>query len=495
MLRFYVIPEMTFTVVDIIPLLVYPKPYLGLGFKERTSDTVARTPSEGQGTWKVYVEKGNGFSDNDEISPDVYVVAEILGCTSTAITAEVGSANLLYSSQRGGANVKANTATTTPIVTNPGCKLQTTVDWNDANPEWNQWLIFENAPMFRWEAMLDERVKISVWDSEDGNWFDQKDDLLAETTYNALAAAGDDVVHTQTLDLGGGKSLNVVIKWELWNPTATNALVNGFAPEPVDGCWRPDGVSKCEEFHDMAMRRLDQTCSVDNTLTTCECDGLNAHLNYGFDIEIGVGEIDLPFEITLEGYDSGMQYKTKRLFAGIMVELIVMDQADLVCVNCEGCVAVLADGTSSSGWAYSRAIDPSTGKEVGWIQDGGGEKGAWFWVGIGGGIVAFVALAVFGGVYIVKRRRAVGGDGGEVVGSWLGFKAGTGGAKRGSAYIAKTHGAIKSKRGSSTAQSMQMQKVGTGTRGSVGRASGTTGKISKAKRGSSGFGGNDRDLV
>ena len=37
----------------------------------------------GQGTWKVYVEKGNGFSDNDEIIPDAYVVAEILGCTST----------------------------------------------------------------------------------------------------------------------------------------------------------------------------------------------------------------------------------------------------------------------------------------------------------------------------------------------------------------------------------------------------------------------------
>ena len=47
-MRFYVIPAMTFTVVDIIPSLVYPKPYLGLGFKERTSDTVARTPSEGE---------------------------------------------------------------------------------------------------------------------------------------------------------------------------------------------------------------------------------------------------------------------------------------------------------------------------------------------------------------------------------------------------------------------------------------------------------------
>ena len=90
---------------------------------------------------------------------------------------------------------------------NPGCNLKTSVDSNDFDPEWDEWLIFENAPMFRWEAALDERIKITVWDSEDGNWFDQTDDKLGELTYNALAAAGDFVVHTQTLDFGSGKTL------------------------------------------------------------------------------------------------------------------------------------------------------------------------------------------------------------------------------------------------------------------------------------------------
>ena len=86
---------MTFTVIDVIPLLVYPKPYLGIDFQKKESTAIGRTPSEGQGTWKVHVKKGNGWSDSDEIMPDIYVQAEILGCTTTSTTAETTSANLL----------------------------------------------------------------------------------------------------------------------------------------------------------------------------------------------------------------------------------------------------------------------------------------------------------------------------------------------------------------------------------------------------------------
>ncbi|GMH87059.1 hypothetical protein TrVE_jg13500 [Triparma verrucosa] len=469
MMRFYVIPQMTFTVIDVIPLLVYPKPYLGIDFQKKESTAIGRTPSEGQGTWKVHVKKGNGWSDSDEIMPDIYVQAEILGCTTTSTTAETTSANLLYSSQSGGSNLKSGAAYgDAPIVNNPGCNLKTSVDSNDFDPEWDEWLIFENAPMFRWEAALDERIKITVWDSEDGNWFDQTDDKLGELTYNALAAAGDFVVHTQTLDFGSGKTLEVVIKWELWDPDAVNSFVNGYAPEPVDGCWRPDGVSKCQDFHEVAVRKLEQTCEVDNVLTTCECEGLNAHLNYGFDIEVGVGEIDLPFEINLDGYNNGMDYKTKRLFEGIMAEFIVIGQSDLVCLFCEGCVGVLDETTSSSGWVFSRALDPSTGQQVGWIQE---EDGGWkvivIWVGVGVGCVAVVAAVVGAVLY---RRRSQGGWGGggggggvDGVGSWLGFKAGTGGAKRGSAYLAKnSNNAKRGERGSSAMQMQGVKRAGGG---------------------------------
>ncbi|GMH80682.1 hypothetical protein TL16_g08649 [Triparma laevis f. inornata] len=479
MMRFYVIPQMTFTMIDVIPLLVYPKPYLGIDFQKKPSTAIGRTPSEGQGTWKVHVKKGNGWSDPGELMPDVYVVAEILGCTTTVTTnAETTSANLLYTSQSGGSNLKSGAAFgDAPIVNNPGCKLKTSVDSNDFDPEWDEWLIFENAPMFRWEAALDERVKITVWDSEDGNWFDQTDDKLEEMTYDALAAAGDDVVHTQTLDFGGGKTLEVVIKWELWNPEAVNSFVNGYAPEPVDGCWRPEGVSKCQDFHEVAVRKLEQTCEVDNVLTTCECEGLNAHLNYGFDIEVGVGEIDLPFEISLDGYDNGMDYSTKRLFEGVMAEFIVIGQSDLVCLFCEGCVGALADSTSNSGWVFSRAIDPVTGMEEGWVQE---EDGGWkeiaMWVGVGVGCVALVGTVL--GAVVYRRGGAKGGGGGgkmDGVGSWLGFKAGTGGAKRGSAYAAKN------KKGGSSA--MQMQGTSKGKRGS--QAGGKTAF----------YGGNDREYV
>ena len=102
---------MTFTVIDVIPLLVYPKPYLGIDFQKKPSTAIGRTPSEGQGTWKVHVKKGNGWSDPSELMPDVYVVAEILGCTTTVTTnAETTSANLLYTSQSGGSNLKSGAA-------------------------------------------------------------------------------------------------------------------------------------------------------------------------------------------------------------------------------------------------------------------------------------------------------------------------------------------------------------------------------------------------
>lgn len=88
-------------------------------------------------------------------------------------------------------------------------------------------------------------------------------------TYNAIGAAKSygGTEHTATINVAGGE-LDVIIKWEpLTEEEYTTFITDGgFAPEPFDGCWRPDGISECKTFEDMeasARRRLTEVCEVE----------------------------------------------------------------------------------------------------------------------------------------------------------------------------------------------------------------------------------------
>jgi len=138
-------------------------------------------------------------------------------------------------------------------------------------------------------------------------------------------------------------------------------------------------------------------CSLEEGgLSTCECKGINAHVNYGFDVEIAVGEIDLPFEFE---FAPEADYKNQRLFAGIMQEFIIVPTTDLVTVESEGCVAVLNSNTAAAGWIYKNSLDPNTGMPVGWTHGEGGGMGVLAIVGIVAGCLALVGAAVGAVVY------------------------------------------------------------------------------------------------
>ena len=255
--RLYVLPEIMLKVADIIPLMLYPKPYIGLDFNKLTSSQVSiqRTPSRGQGFWKVFIEKGNGFEDPETIfAPDVYAKVEIMGCTSGRRT--TSAADLLYSNH---AVQAVDGGALTGIVYNPGCELTTKTRPLDSSPTWNEWLIFENAPMFGWEAVANEEIKISVWDEDSGLWFSD-DDKLGDMVFDAAGAVKDGVVFDTTVSVGGG-TLKIKVKWELFEEeSSANTFIDGWAPEHVSGCWRPDGYADCVDFKELGKKRRLETC-------------------------------------------------------------------------------------------------------------------------------------------------------------------------------------------------------------------------------------------
>ncbi|GMI20047.1 hypothetical protein TrRE_jg2512 [Triparma retinervis] len=462
MMRFYVIPEVTFVVYDVIPLTIYPKPFIGVGFKEK--DAQGRLPSEGMGVWKVKLGEARGFSSND-ITPNYYVKAEVLGCMDVLWSAsESGTAkpdvegmarNKLYADHKswqgeaeseffglhqlnsgaaatsiGGSQYGNRTNTTIPIVKHPGCVLESSKQYQFSDFSFDEWLVFQNAPMFAFEASLNENILFEVWDDDGVNWFNE-DDLLGSSTFNAVDAAkvSFGTVHTTTIQIAGGE-LDVEIKWErLTEEEYTTFLTDGgYAPEPYDGCWRPDGVAECKTFEDMeasARRRMTEVCEVESHATTCQCEGLNTHLNYGMDLGLGVGEILLNFDFNYEN----TQYTQQRYFSGQLVNFNLWPQTDLVCLDCEGCLATLEERTRSSGWTYSEVVDPETGVAAGWVQtEETGVSSKWVLVGVGIGMAALISIA--GIVIFFQRRRAEGGgmemDGLSIFRT-LGFKAATGG--------------------------------------------------------------------
>jgi hypothetical protein len=418
--RLYVLPELLFTVTDIIPLMMYPKPFLGLDFNKLTSSEVqaVRAPSVGQGIWKVFVEKGNGFTDPDGaiFKPDMYAEVSIMGCTSVGLNAKSTSANLLYGEHLN-AVASVSGGTLTGLVFNPGCDLKTSVRSSDSSPTWNEWLNFENAPMFKWEAAQNEKIKVAMFDS-DGVLFGS-DDKRGEVVFDATGAVMDGDEHSVTLDMGSGATVKVIIKWELSavEGLETSSISGGWAPESVQGCWRPDGYADCQDYKEHAMKRRLETCSVGTATSTCACKGLNARLNYGLDVEIGVGEIDLPFEFEYsDSSGNNMDYSNHRLFAGILQEFVVIPPTDLVSVSSEGCVATLKRNTLDSGWIYKAGIDPTTGKPIGWVQESKGLSA----LAIAGIVAACFVLVggVVGGVIAAKRNGGAGSSG-PSSGGWV----------------------------------------------------------------------------
>jgi hypothetical protein len=152
-------------------------------------------------------------------------------------------------------------------------RSQTSTRPLDSTPTWNEWLNFENAPMFRWEAAQNEKIKITVFDEDNGLWFGP-DDELGSVEFDAVGAVNDGVVHDATVNVGGG-SLKIQVKWELFEEEAgAFGLQGGFAPEAVSGCWRPDGYSSCQDYKEHARKRRLETCEVAGVAATCECEGL-----------------------------------------------------------------------------------------------------------------------------------------------------------------------------------------------------------------------------
>jgi hypothetical protein len=199
------------------------------------------------------------------------------------------------------------------------------------------------------------------------------------------------VLHTDGSSVG---SLSVEVSWQLWDEEETSALTFpvGFAPAPVEGCWRPVGESECADSRRRATERRMSTCTVedetgDNQLTTCECEGYNVHVNYGLDFVVGIGEVNLPFEFSYEG---GMSFDDKRMSSGKMVQYPVISQTDVVGLDFEGCVGVLNRKTTNSRWRYT--------DDEGWVQDEEGLSTAakWF-IGIGlfAGTLGTVGLITF----------------------------------------------------------------------------------------------------
>jgi len=264
----------------------------------------------------------------------------------------------------GGSQYGANrTNSTIPIVKHPGCVLEsdTMYSFNDFN--FDEWLTFEHAPMFAFEASQNENILFQLWDDDGADWWD-KDDLLGEATVNAIGAAHstNGVTHTATIQIAGGE-LDVEIKWEpLTEEEYTTVITDGgYAPEPHDGCWRPDGIAECKTFEDMeasARRRMTEVCEFESHATTCQCDGLNTHLNYGMDLALGVGEIFFNFDFEYEN----TRYQEQRYFTGEIIGFNIWPQTDLICLDCEGCLASLNTRTTQANWIYSDVIDPETGE-------------------------------------------------------------------------------------------------------------------------------------
>jgi hypothetical protein len=311
--------------------------------------------------------------------------------------------------------------------------------------------------MFQFEAKLNEQIKIEMWDDDGADWFNE-DDLIDTVIFDAVNAAEfnswDRVHHIKTINIAGG-TLDIEVMWDYLSTEELTGFLknNKYAPEPVgDGCWRPDGMQKCSTFEDSenaARRRLADTCAVENHATTCTCAGLNAHLNFGVDLGLGIGEINLNFDFSYENTN----YVQKRYFPGELITFNVWPQTDLVCLDCEGCMATLARNTRNDGWVYNPSINPDTGLEMGW------EKreppiSVWVWVGVAAAVAAVVGtMAVVwikdvGGVktYVLQTNLEE-----TAVASALqrvGFKAGVGGAGRKSSAI--VGGGAVAKRGSTT---------------------------------------------
>ncbi len=480
MMRFYVIPEVIFTICDIIPLTIYPKPFIGVNFKDKPADTLGRLPSEGMGIWKVKVTRGRGIELPDTVLPgDPYVKVELLGCmdvlfgsnsaddTVSAIDSNTISKDLLYgdhkayhsdnaspsdfsklnaiaanSQSNGGSIYGANrTNTTIPIVTNPGCIQQSETKSFTKDPDWDEWLIFEHAPMFQFEAVKNEKIKIELWDDDSNDWFSE-DDLLGSIIFDATGAAAqrtsDRIHHVATLDVAGG-TLDIEVKWERLTTDELNEYLDAgtYAPEPYDGCWRPDGMDKCSTWEDAqasARRRLKDTCEVDDHLTTCECEGMNTHLNFGFDLALGVGEINFDFDFSYED----TKYQEKRYFSGQLIDFNIWPQTDLVCLDCEGCLAVLSERTSDDGWRF--VSDPNEdGVPVGWIKEEKSKSailGTWIWIIIGIATVAGIGMVVVFAVVGAKRKGKLENVEVPAIFRNIGFKSQVGGSGRKSSAVA-----------------------------------------------------------
>jgi len=294
-MRFYVVPELIFTFFDIIPMTIYPKPFIGVHFDYADAKPAERKPSEGMGIWKVKIGQANGLTDGELFPPDMYVKVEILSCmdvmsgaravtasTANAYNSESASMSQLYNKQhvadhdhilalgmnevqsqvtQGGSQWGSNrTNTTVPIVKNPGCVQETSTQTLQSSPNWDTWLEFSNAPMFQFEAARNERIKIEMWDDDGADWFNE-DDLIDTVEYAATDAAAvrtsDRVHHVATINIAGGQ-LEIEVKWEkLSNEELKAYLKDGeYAPEPEQGCWRPDGMVACEDAEGSARRRL-----------------------------------------------------------------------------------------------------------------------------------------------------------------------------------------------------------------------------------------------
>ena len=202
---------------------------------------------------------------------------------------------------------------------------------------------------------------------------------------------------------------------------------------------------------------------MENHATTCTCAGLNTHLNFGMDLALGVGEINLNFNFDYENTN----YQQQRYFSGQLIDFNLFPQTDLVCLDCEGCVATLKSNTAADGWTYNKNLNAATGQEIGW-EHHSPPMSVWVWVGVGIGAVALLAgvgVAVFkdvGGV----RSRCGGGEEVAAINSALqrvGFKAGVGGGGRKGGAM-EIGGDKKDKRGSAMGKRGSVTEVGGGGR-------------------------------
>ena len=399
-------PEIIFTVLDIIPLQIFPRPYVGLNFKESTAASIARSPSSGQGVWKVKVKEGRSFSEWNIFS-SVSAKVELMSCTARRKleAAEVVSTNILYKehkavvSSASGAvqhmEMRGGAAGDNPIVKNPGCVLETDSKALDNTPEWNEWLVFANSPMFEWEASRNENIKISIVDNNGGSWFSSE--LMGETIFNAVGTVGG-TVQTKTIVVAGGE-VDIEVKWELVGEGDKSVSVKEFSSETAIGCWRVEGEENCRRLEQETRRRLEDSCAVGDYVATCQCEGINAHINTGFDFQIGVGEIDLPFEFS---YESGMSWNDKRLFAGVLQDFTIVEQEDLVCLDCEGCLEALNDRTAENDMIYSVKtilLPDGSSVEQGWIEDT--SWGFWTW----GVIIVLILLFSMGSLLLLAHKK------------------------------------------------------------------------------------------